>query len=375
MAAWRDLLAILGWRSAQDAPLSESSGIFRNGKPVLEVQYHPADIRKGVRYFFLDTGRVRLLAWGLCLYGIFVAGSLFVIPGTVADLFAFSNYDKQVDARVEEGDQLKQLVTALSALDAKVKDLRVDLDKIRLAYGLPEEVAKGQGGFPIAPAEVPQGSIHGAAIRQGNGLLASTGQELGVISSLFEEVAAFEAANRGQVRSTPSLSPLRGEEFVLTSPFGARTSPFTRQLDFHAGIDMAARPGTPILAPAEAVVAFAGRYPLKENASWWRYGNLVALRHGDLFVTVFGHCDEVKVAAGQRVRQGDIIATVGSTGWSTSPHLHYEVRRRLPGGGFEPIDPRVYILNHRWTDEERVLIRARHAPDGDFEPLPDIMIR
>ncbi len=158
---------------------------------------------------------------------------------------------------------------------------------------------------------------------------------------------------------------------MLTSPFGTRRSPFTKNLDSHPGIDLAATPGTPILAPADGLVVFAGRYPLRYSVSWWRYGNLVGLRNGDRFITLFGHCDEIKVRTGQKVRQGEVVATVGNTGWSTSPHLHYEVRKKEEGDDFRPVDPRIYILDHRWRDEERLLVRARRAPDlRDFEPLP-----
>ncbi|MEM7051152.1 MAG: M23 family metallopeptidase [Acidobacteriota bacterium] len=175
---------------------------------------------------------------------------------------------------------------------------------------------------------------------------------------------------------TPSVIPLRGANFLLTSPFGNRRSPFTKALDFHAGIDLAAPIGMEIHAPAEGVVAFAGRYPRRQSVGWWRYGNLVVLRHGDRFITLFGHCDEVTVRRGQRVRQGDVIGTVGDTGWSTSPHLHYEVRRRTEGKGFVPVDPRIYILDYRWSDEEQTLVRARATPSlDDFEPLPRLIGR
>ena len=139
---------------------------------------------------------------------------------------------------------------------------------------------------------------------------------------------------------------------------------------------MAAPSGTPITAPADGVVVFAGRYPLRQSVSWWRYGNMVALRNGDRFITLFGHCDEINVRSGQKVKQGDIIATVGNTGWSTSPHLHYEIRRRSEDGDYEPVDPRIYILDHQWRDEEQLLVRARMAPDArNFEPLPRIIGR
>lgn len=362
-----------GWR---DLWPRSGSGEGSSSRPaVLEIQYHPADIRRGVRYYFLTEKRARLLTVAAGLFALFIAGSLLLLPSTISHLYALSSFDREVAERSEQGERLKVLVAELAKIEAEAKNVRFDLDKIRLAYGLPDPVSRGLGGYPEKAAEVAGPSIYVTNLRQGNDLHATVVEDLGVLGSLLEEVQDFEAANRDQARLTPSLCPLRGQEFVLTSPFGSRTSPFTRQPDFHAGIDLAARPGTEILAPAAGTVVFAGRYPLKESPSWWRYGNLVSLRHGNLFITIFGHCDEVKVRTGQQVKQGDVIATVGNTGWSTSPHLHYEVRKRAPAGGFEPFDPRVYILNHRWSDEELVLIRARHAPEGDFEPLPDMMVR
>jgi murein DD-endopeptidase MepM/ murein hydrolase activator NlpD len=219
-------------------------------------------------------------------------------------------------------------------------------------------------------------SIYADTVRQGNRLRATISEDLRVLDTFLAEVVAFESAHRTQTETTPSACPLAGDGFVLTSPFGSRRSPFTKQLDFHAGIDLAAATGLPVTATAAGVVVFAGRYPLAQNVSWWRYGNLVAIRHGEEFVTLYGHCDEVKVSRGQHVRQGEILATVGNTGWSTSPHLHYEVRRRAVGGDWVPVDPRIYILDHRWRDEEQLLVRGRSAPDPEqFEPLPAVIGR
>ena len=120
------------------------------------------------------------------------------------------------------------------------------------------------------------------------------------------------------------------------------------------------------------MVSFAGRVSLRESVPWWRFGNVIVISHADRFLTIYGHLDGIKVRAGQQIKQGDVIATVGSTGWSTNSHLHYEVRSDLEQpGSYLPIDPRIYILNYQWNNEASLLMRARATKDyRDFDPLP-----
>ncbi|TEB10223.1 Murein DD-endopeptidase MepM [Pelotomaculum propionicicum] len=115
-------------------------------------------------------------------------------------------------------------------------------------------------------------------------------------------------------------SPL-GENWrgMVTSEFGYRTDPFTGESKGHTGIDLGAPNGTPIRAALDGTVQFV-RY---QNTG---YGYHLAVDHGGGFVTLYGHCSKILVAEGQAVKAGDIIAQVGSTGRSTGPHLHFEVR-------------------------------------------------
>lgn len=343
-------------------------------QPILEIQVHPGDIRRSVRTYFLDRRRLGWWCAGLSLLAGFLAFNLAVLPSTVQGLLLRGRYEAEVELRQRQGQRLGNLTREMTALEGRIGQLRDDMERVYLTYGLdPTTSDIGQGGYPLVARYVPE-SIFSAAVRRAAGLETRLAQELAVLDTFLEELHSFEAANSDRAATTPSRSPLRGE-FVLTSPFGTRRSPFTQQWDFHPGLDLAAAPGTPVYAPAEGVVVYAGRYPLKQSVAWWRYGNLVALRHGDRFISLFGHCEEIRVRAGQRVAQGDVLATVGSTGWSTRPHLHYEIRwRGDEEGDFEPVDPRIYILDHRWKDEEVRLVRGRSSPGFEtFEPLPRVI--
>ena len=343
--------------------------------PFLEIQIHPSEIRRRVWYLFLTKKQVYAgAAVGLVMV-LFALTNLIAAPKVYGDLWRRGAYRSLIEERRQKGERLQALVSRLGELQETTGELNLRMSRIFVAYGLDSEESIGQGGFPFESREVPE-SIYARQIERGLIIESKVDEQLHVLDTFVSEVQSFEEAHGDQVLTTPSTSPLRPEAFVLTSPFGTRRSPFTKQIDFHPGIDLAATVGTTIYAPADGRVVFAGRMPLRQSVAWWRYGNLVAIRNGERFITLFGHCDEVLVSNGQNVTQGEAIATVGNTGWSTSPHLHYEVRARGENGDFKPVDPRIYILDHRWRDAEELLVRARRAPDPrNFEPLPRIIGR
>jgi murein DD-endopeptidase MepM/ murein hydrolase activator NlpD len=123
----------------------------------------------------------------------------------------------------------------------------------------------------------------------------------------------------------PSAQPVLGTNF--TSGFGVRSDPFRGRAAMHAGIDLAGPIGTPIYATADGLVG---------RSEWVSgYGNLVELEHGRGIQTRYGHLSRSMVAAGQKVKRGDVIALMGSTGRSTGSHLHYEVR--IDGKAVNPV--------------------------------------
>ncbi len=117
------------------------------------------------------------------------------------------------------------------------------------------------------------------------------------------------------VLTTSISAPTKG---TVTSPFGWRVHPITGNLGFHTGIDIANIKGTPITA------AFSGTiYECGKNEA---YGNYIIMRHSDGLYTFYGHCESLKATEGMNIRSGEIIAYMGSTGYSTGPHLHFEIR-------------------------------------------------
>jgi murein DD-endopeptidase MepM/ murein hydrolase activator NlpD len=137
---------------------------------------------------------------------------------------------------------------------------------------------------------------------------------LGAIEHRLEAVRTGVERRRSLADATPSIWPVAG---WLTSSFGNRRDPFTGGSDFHPGLDISANRGDEVLAPAMGTVTMAGW-----NGS---YGNMVVLDHGFGIVTKFGHLSRFGVMIGQQVNRGDTIGFVGSTGRSTSAHLHYEI--------------------------------------------------
>lgn len=189
--------------------------------------------------------------------------------------------------------------------------------------------------------QLQQQSVTITRLRENRGALSAAIKQLDsdsdkVTELILQRVAAADAADskiareealRAAHNSGKMLMPSRGP---ITSPFGNRFHPVLGYSRFHAGTDFGAEQGSPILAAETGVVIFAGWYG--------GYGNAVILEHGDGLTTLYGHASRLNVREGQTVKKGDVIAAVGTTGLSTGPHLHFEVRRNG-----KPVDPMAFL--------------------------------
>jgi murein DD-endopeptidase MepM/ murein hydrolase activator NlpD len=339
---------------------------------MIEIQIVPSDIRRRVRYFFLDRPRVVI---AVCILGFLLTaliGSMTAAPTVIRRVYKDNYLSAMRRERDIQHERLRENVVQMSSLERTLEEERVRVEKLITVYGLDQSL--GQGGFSIPSRS--KGGVNGADLEDAKSRELSLKSAVRRLQEQLDLLIRYESANADIVRHTPSILPVPADQFVLTSPFGSRVSPFTNRADFHKGLDLSAPAGTPIYSAADGKVTFAGRYPLRESVAWWRFGNVVVVNHGDRFITIYGHCDTVKVRAGQLVKQGEAIATVGSTGWSTNSHLHYEVRSDLEQQGtFVPINPQIYILNYQWSNEALLLMRARSTKDyKDFDPLPSAFV-
>jgi murein DD-endopeptidase MepM/ murein hydrolase activator NlpD len=146
--------------------------------------------------------------------------------------------------------------------------------------------------------------------------------------AVYDSLALLFVEMTAELRTTPSIWPSDG---IFVSDFGPRLDPFTGAVRYHKGIDIAALTGTPIYAPADGVVIFAGW-----TGGW---GLNLRVRHSEHVSTRFAHCSSIETSVGQQVHRGDLIARIGSTGRSIAAHLHYEV---LIDG--VQVDPEDYII-------------------------------
>ena len=146
-------------------------------------------------------------------------------------------------------------------------------------------------------------------------------KELVVQSKSLDEIMKLAKEKNKLLAAIPAIQPVRNENLKqMASGFGYRSDPFTKVRKFHAGMDFSSKTGTQVFATGDGVVERADN-----TASG--YGNHIVIRHGYGYETLYGHLSKYNVRAGQKVKRGDIIGYVGSTGRSEAPHLHYEVHK------------------------------------------------
>lgn len=186
--------------------------------------------------------------------------------------------------------------------------------------------------------------------------LASLSQRIKVQEKSYKELNGLIKNKEQLLAATPAIQPVSNQELNrIASGFGLRIDPVYKTVKMHAGLDFAAPQGTPIYATADGVVKTAGY-------SDGGYGNHVVVNHGYGYETLYGHMVRVKSRAGQRVKRGEIIGYVGSTGKSTGPHCHYEVRK-----GGQKLDPVYFFYNDLEPHQFNELLKRAKASNQSFD--------
>ena len=282
------------------------------------------------------TVRLSLRSLRVLAIGAGAAVALLTV-GAVLSIYTLMNGEMHASetAQLREANRIQQ--EQILQVSKKASALQQDLDSLRRA----EDGLRAIVGAPPAAADetVQEGPVSPTGGEQHTPTTADLSEALEMIEERLstrrssidllaetmrrEFPGAASYASDSAPHTTPSIWPAAG---YVSSPYGLRFN----GTEFHQGIDIAADMGTPIVATADGVVTAAG----------WNggYGNMVDVDHGGGIVTRYGHASAVAVTVGQQVRRGEVIAYVGSTGRSTGPHVHYEVR--VDG---QPVNPAGYL--------------------------------
>lgn len=239
--------------------------------------------------------------------------------------------DDLAEARQVIAEQRRQTVS----LAERIGNLNKDLDrvknfdsKIRLMMNMekdPADFGRDVGSFTQSYLPLHRQEL---AARKMQDFLDRLSESTKLEEVRQQDIMRVLRDNRNILASMPSIWPVTG---FISSSFGTRVSPFGRGSQFHKGLDIGNRVGTPIIAPADGTAIMAGH----DGA----YGISVELNHGGGIVTKYAHMQRAAVKQGEWVRRGQVLGYIGMTGRTTGPHLHYEVR--LNG---VPVNPMRYIL-------------------------------
>jgi murein DD-endopeptidase MepM/ murein hydrolase activator NlpD len=295
-----------------------------------------ADDQEGIRQFSVSK---RALQWGVTALGAFSV-LLIVLLGVLlyhgSASFRAHRLARENSALTKE---LEAFRTRVDGLEESFALLTEEDRRVRRLAGLEsmdEEILEvGIGGPGLSTPRTrslwPVDSTLSKAAFAVEYDLSALERRAELLTRSLTEARDSLAAHRDLLLATPSILPVAG---VLSSRFAAsRFHPIHHRALPHEGVDISAAKGTPILAAAAGTVVFAG----------WRsgWGNTVEIDHGYGYLTRYAHASKLLVRRGQRVTRGDVIANVGSTGISTSPHLHYEVRI-----GGVAVNPMNYVIGN-----------------------------
>jgi murein DD-endopeptidase MepM/ murein hydrolase activator NlpD len=270
------------------------------------------------------------IIYGVLLLAVFGAFSLFGFVSSYARMaWKVANYNALRTETEGLRARYQRLQTTVNQTNAQLASLQMLAQEVSLAYGIKEKIE--------GPADISSGAHLVPTVSE------SIEEYDFLRSSKFSRLSS-SFTQRFQTNVLPAGWPVQGR---LMGGFGERQDPFSGEGAYHTGVDISAPNGTGVQASADGRVQYAGFY--------YGYGRLIIINHGNNYETYYAHLSKIGVTEGQEVRRGEQLGNVGSSGRSTGPHLHYEVRI-----GNSPVNP------YRFLNRPRVEQVATAKTDFPF---------
>lgn len=318
---------------------------YKYNTKTLSYEKHEPSIKDKIRKFlsYIATGTV------FASVTVYIAFTYFDSPK-----------EKMQKREIEELKlQYELLNNRLGQVSSVLEDLQDRDDNIYRvifeAEPIPESIRKAGFGGVDRYKEL-QGYDNSELLIQTAKKMDRIAKQLYIQSKSFDEVVSLVKNKEKMLASIPAIQPISNKDLKhVPSGYGWRTDPIYKTPEFHQGLDFTANTGTEIYATGDGVVVTA-------NAALQGYGNHVVINHGYGYQTLYGHMSKIAVKAGQKVKRGELIGYVGSTGRSTGPHVHYEVIKN--GAKINPIN---FFFSDLSPADYQKLIDLASRPSQSFD--------
>lgn len=293
---------------------------------------------------------------------VFIAASAFF--GGIMLIVAFNFFDSPKEKMLKrELDKLKlqyelldESLQQVSAVLENIKDRDDNIYRVIFeTEPIPNSIRKaGIGG--VNRYKNLEGYDNSELLINTSKKMDQISKQLYIQSKSFDEVMEMALRKSDMMASIPAIQPVKNKQLKrVASGFGRRIDPYYKKLKFHYGVDFSAPKGTPIYATGNGTVS-------KTKRSRRGFGNHIVINHGYGYESLYAHMTKYTVRKGQKVKRGDIIGYVGSTGKSTAPHLHYEVHK-----DGKKINPVYYFHNDLSPDEFDRMLELSSQKNQSFD--------
>jgi murein DD-endopeptidase MepM/ murein hydrolase activator NlpD len=291
-----------------------------------------------------------LLAVVLVAFFGFIGFSQFLMsPSERAQKRELDNLKLHYELLTKRVEESSRVLTELQDRDNNIYRVYFEANPI------PEEQRKaGFGG--VNRYQYLEGFDNSTMIKKATKDLDILSKQMVVQSKSLDEIVSLAKAKEKMLASIPAIQPVSNEHLSrMASGYGWRNDPFTKARKFHKGMDFTAPQGTPIYATGDGVV-------IRADGNAIGYGRHVRIDHGYGYVTLYGHMTKYVVKRRQKVKRGDLIGYVGSTGRSKAPHVHYEVRKN--GRHINPIN---FYYGSLTAEEFAAMIKAAKLEGQSYD--------